>query len=257
MAAASSPSPSQAAARKRLVAQVSDMTDVLRLAAPAHRGFTVASRDDKHDITMATMAVEGYPIHMMKATAAMPCSPAEFMTFLDIDVRPKWDEHFRAGRLLERVNDAVYFKHLLFAAPVPLLNSRDFEVCVSEVMMPDGTAVLKAVSSSADALFLPTPARRVTRGEIKLSGFVIRPVPAAPGSAKVTCVVTYIALIHPMGAIPAVLVNMLVGKQTKALRNLQSYIATHELSPQQREAARLTSAARRHHPGGANLTSKL
>ena len=46
----------------------------------------------------------------------------------------------------------------------------------------------------------------------------------------VGCKVIYIALVQPMGRIPTMLVNLVVGKQTSGLKLLQRFIARHPLT---------------------------
>jgi hypothetical protein len=60
--------------------------------------------------------------------------------------------------------------------------------------------------------------------------------------------VVYIALVQPMGRIPPLLVNLVIGKQTSGLKYLQKFIAKHPLSvlPRSKDAG-----------GGRKPASKL
>ena len=275
--------PAGAAVAESLMRVVADNNDILRLAQPEHPGFTVASRDDRARITMLTMPVPGCPIVMMKARAVMPCSPDEFLRYLDFDVRQRWDDHFRTGRVVKAMalpppaapqdgpangagagvggdeagDRTVLFKYMAFTSPLPVLRNRDFELAVAEEIHADGTAVLKAVSTPVGFLVPPPPPERAlratrmmktmlssvkggggavredpsmyVRGHIQLSGFVARPAP--PEGGKPCCEVTYIALVNPMGNIPPMFVNAIIGKQTTALKSLQTFIAANQLPP--------------------------
>ncbi|CAJ1026747.1 hypothetical protein Q4I32_004332 [Leishmania shawi] len=44
------------------------------------------------------------------------------------------------------------------------------------------------------------------------------------------CVVEYVGLIHPMGMLPAVMVNMVISAQLNAMRKMQAFITQHPIS---------------------------
>ncbi|CAJ1989229.1 hypothetical protein conserved [Leishmania donovani] len=44
------------------------------------------------------------------------------------------------------------------------------------------------------------------------------------------CVVEYVGLVHPMGLLPAVLVNMIISAQLNAMRKMQAFITQHPMS---------------------------
>ncbi|CBZ27480.1 conserved hypothetical protein [Leishmania mexicana MHOM/GT/2001/U1103] len=44
------------------------------------------------------------------------------------------------------------------------------------------------------------------------------------------CVVEYVGLVHPMGLLPAVLVNMIISAQLNAMRKMQAFIMQHPMS---------------------------
>lgn len=297
------------------VRRACDFSDVWDLAmnTPAHQGFKLSSSDEVHRITMHTKRVPDSPIHLMKASAVMPCEPRAFLRYLDMDVRSLWDEHFLEGVVLhdamtnadmdkvpppkypssrttktrkEKVDMEhitagsaqvtsngssrdggfgvgddddekdqremqsasggqgsgsggtidgkgqvhVQGKHIAFASPIPLLLHRDFELIIAEWLRPDGVAVLKAISPPTGTL---VPVRSdYVRGVVQISGFVA--VPCRYYEPRLRrkvdgCRVTYVALVHPMGLIPPLVVNIVVGKQTSTLVRLQDFIATNPL----------------------------
>ncbi len=127
----------------------------------------------------------------------------------------------------------LQLKHVGFLSPVPLLTDRDFELVVAESYDERrNIAVLKALSLPIGAIY-PVKSSKYVRGLITLSGFIVSPVKYVdPVMDKEIsgCSVTYIALVHPMGLIPAALVNIVVGKQTAGLLQLQTFMRRNPIA---------------------------
>ena len=249
------PRPVTADDRGKIFATVRDHSDVLALAAPDHPGFTEASADANAGIHMSTMAVKSCPVHMMKARAVMPCASRDFLEYLELDARARWDDHYIRGHVHEQIDAQTQLKYMSFKAPLPILRNRDFEIAVCE-RWDDATqtAVLKAVSPPEGMICPADPAGTTVRGSILLSGFIVKPVqdltslPKAIAGAKEACEVTYIALVHPRGRLPPAFVNLVIGKQTSTLRVLQRFI---------RENPKIHEKRGRRHPGTAGPARPL
>jgi hypothetical protein len=54
--------------------------------------------------------------------------------------------------------------------------------------------------------------------------------PPPPPSPPSYCVLEYVGLVHPMGLLPAVLVNIVISAQLNAIRKMQAFIAGHPMS---------------------------
>lgn len=245
------PATSAEEAKEKLLARVKDVSDVLDLARTNHLGFTVASQDADAGIVMSTMPVDSCPVNMMKARAFMPCSSDAFLKYLEFDVRRRWDDHFSHGHVVQTIDDQTQLKYMSFHSPIPFLAARDFELVVHETYdAATKTSILKAISTPEGQLVpLPGASKKVVRGAILLSGFVVRPVergmePPLLQGAAACCEVTYIALVHPRGWIPPAFVNMVIGKQTSALRALQSFIGKNPVPP---------TSSRGHNPTDSQL----
>ena len=137
----------------------------------------------------------------------------------------------------------LHLKHVGFLSPVPLLTDRDFELVVAESYDDQtGIAILKALSPPIGSTFPSTG--KYVRGVISLSGFIVKPVRYVDPVLRKDingCNVTYIALVHPMGLIPAALVNIVVGKQTAGLLQLQAFMRqnpVHTLPPRTEKLAK-------------------
>ncbi|GET88995.1 hypothetical protein, conserved [Leishmania tarentolae] len=53
---------------------------------------------------------------------------------------------------------------------------------------------------------------------------------AGAAALRQYCVVEYVGLVHPMGLLPGVLVNMIISAQLNAMRKMQAFIALHPMS---------------------------
>lgn len=242
-----------------------DFSDVTALAGSSE-GFKLVSRDSVNGIDMFTRPVASSPVHMMRASVVMPCRAEHFLRYLELDMRAHWDEHFISGQVLRDVtphalrpknnnndssnsvsrnsnNDSsgnsdtatrgdfvkVSMKHIAFLSPIPLLQNRDFELVVAE-RVANGVATLKAISPPVG--HVRPRARGFVRGVIPLSGFVAVPFrfwDPVRGAECDGCRVTYVALVHPMGLVPPMLVNAVVGKQTSGLVQLQAFVRNHPI----------------------------
>jgi len=198
-----------------------DYADLLHFAEPQSPGFSIILQRD--GVTLASKAVEGYPIHMTKGYMEMPCTPLQFMLCLSPDVRGAWDELFIEGTTLQTKcgpRGTADHRYMAFRSPSPLLSPRDFEVFTSELTAANGTALVRTVS-------VPAAQQRVgasqsyVRGEVTLAGFV-----AVPKGVK-GCRVTYVALVDPKGWVPPVLLNMLQSRQLESMIKLRNYAAKH------------------------------
>jgi hypothetical protein len=252
--------------QEQWITKACSFQDVIDLAR-SREGFRLASSDDKHQIRMFTKAVPESPIQLMKASTVMPCTPRDFLRYLDMDVRSLWDEHFVEGVVVrELTREAppqqqhstslatgastsaasscvcrsgggkvkVQLKHIGFLSPIPFLQNRDFELVIAERYCPEcKVAVLKAFSPPAVGAVVPLRPLEYVRGIVGISGFLAEPLryrePRFQHAEVDGCRVTYIALVHPMGLIPPFLVNQVVGKQTSAMVLLQDFIASNSL----------------------------
>ena len=163
----------------------------------------------------------------------------------------------------------VAIHYLETRSPVPFVQDRDFELVVAEEVRADGTAYSKALSTPFGYHMPLDPQQsRYVRAVVLLSGMVARTLEAAvveevlppmlkrhrasqlmnakskssvkgtthtppsPPSPPPTeyCVLEYIGLVHPMGMLPAVLVNVVISAQLNAMRKMQAFIAQHPMS---------------------------
>jgi hypothetical protein len=139
----------------------------------------------------------------------------------------------------------LQLKHVGFLTPVPLLADRDFELVVAESFdEQSGVAILKALSPPVGSVYAAN-SNKYVRGVISLSGFIVTPVRYVDpvlGRDVSGCSVTYIALVHPMGMIPSALVNIVVGKQTAGLQQLQTFMRQNPIATLPPKAAELATS---------------
>lgn len=166
----------------------------------------------------------------------------------------------------------VAIHYLETKSPVPFIQDRDFELVVSEEVREDGSAYMKAFSTPLGySMPLDPRQSRYVRGVVLLSGVVARPfvVSDSAGAALLPpslqglyrsgggplqcCTLEYIGLVHPMGMIPAVFVNVVISAQLTLMQKLQAFIATHPM-----ERLRCSSSAALSTPsGGTGLLSTV
>ncbi|KAH9597256.1 START domain [Trypanosoma melophagium] len=238
-----------------------DFTDVERilLATAEESGFRCITQDTTCDITLYSRPVENCPVHLMRAEAFLPCPPTQVLAYLDVPTRREWDDHIaelRSLRTLQRPRSLVKesnsdmkdvvgetehrlrvlqpgqrrvaLHYMAIRSPIPLVQNRDFELVVSEEVRRDGTAWVKAFSTPLGYIEPLDPKQsKYVRGLMLFSGVLAKPMINAEGQEK--CRLSYVALVHPMGLIPSVLVNMVLGAQLSALRKLQKFISLHPL----------------------------
>ena len=183
-----------------LAAAALDFSDVLYYSSPeACGGFKRVAEERRRSISVFSRAMQCSPINMMRATVVMPCSPAEFVRYMEPDARVLWDEHYKYGRLIRRVKplpppsasasaagpspstasapataaggdqqvgDYPQLKIFEFNSPVPsLVRARDFEMVMSQRVNPaDGTALVKGFSTPKGYL-LPLQYKRGSEAE--------------------------------------------------------------------------------------------
>lgn len=154
--------------------------------------------------------------------------------------------------------------YLAVKSPVMLVQDRDFELCVREEILSDGTAIMKAFSlPMGQAVPLDPSQTRYVRGLVLLSGLVALPLtvtafnvnevlpPALREGAKAQlrhaasgsityAYLDYFGLVHPMGLLPPMFANMVIHAQTSTLKRLQEFlmqararghVAAQDLSP--------------------------
>ncbi|RNF26129.1 uncharacterized protein Tco025E_01612 [Trypanosoma conorhini] len=227
----------------------------LLLAGAGETGFKLIAQDAACGISLHSRPVEECPMHLMRAEVGLPCRPAEVLAYLNVSTRRRWDRHIAelsAVRTLPRpgrdaVDAAVVdvdsvtelqllpgqrrvaLYYMAVRTPIPLVQNRDFELVVAEEVRRDGTVWVKAFSTPLGYVEPLDPRQSVyVRALMLFSGILARPVPNSKGNTE--CHVSYVALVHPMGLIPSVVVNLVLGAQLSALRRLQRFIRRHPLS---------------------------
>ncbi|EKF39523.1 hypothetical protein MOQ_000242 [Trypanosoma cruzi marinkellei] len=231
----------------------SDVEQLLLADAPA-TGFKLIAQDEECGISLHSRPVEDCPMHLMRAEVELPCRPAEVLAYLNVSTRRRWDDYIaelRSVRILPRpdglLGDSnvvdvdsvaelqlqpgqrrVALYYMAIHTPILLVQNRDFEMVVAEEVRRDGTVWVKAFSTPFGYVEPLDPRQsKYVRGLMLFSGILARPVINDKG--KMESHVSYVALVHPMGLVPSVLVNVVLGAQLNALKRLQRFILQHPL----------------------------
>lgn len=153
------------------------------------------------------------------------CSPEILRLFIvQIDQRSYWDPTFLQGTYNVEVSPAVRIMTHSYDAPFPV-SPRDFVTIGAERLEEDGTLIAGVQSIVREDL----PERRgYVRGELRSSGFVIKPIPPEPGIDYPRCAVYYLATVDVKGWLPTWVVNLVNAQQPlniNALRDLISKVS--------------------------------
>ncbi|CAD2219835.1 hypothetical protein ADEAN_000734800 [Angomonas deanei] len=163
----------------------------------------------------------------------------------------------------QRGQRRVALHYLGVRSPVAFVQRRDLEMVVAEEVRQDGTAYMKAFSAPLGyAMPLDPEQSRYVRAVLFLSAVVARPVqPSATDAtvlvdgrpipprlrgARSLCAVEYLGLLHPMGMIPPVIVNMVITAQVDTLRRLQLHMLSEEGKKAQRKASSTSDQTKDH-----------
>ncbi|KAF8287158.1 hypothetical protein TcBrA4_0009980 [Trypanosoma cruzi] len=253
-----------------------DVERLLLADAPA-TGFKLIAQDEDCGISLHSRPVEDCPMHLMRAEVELPCRPAEVLAYLNVSTRRRWDDYIaelRSVRILPRpggvLGDSnvvdvdsvaelqlrpgqrrVALYYMAIHTPILLVQNRDFEMVVAEEVRHDGTVWVKAFSTPLGYVEPLDPRQsKYVRALMLFSGILARPVINARGNMESH--VSYVALVHPMGLVPSVLVNVVLGAQLNALKRLQRFIQQHPLSTLATEMAGKNSE----HRSGAEYSGK-
>lgn len=175
--------------------------------------FRKIAEDAHTGVRLYSTPVEHCPIHLMRATAIMPCAPRTILQYMENEVRPKWDRSIDQSRILRELRPPpaaaemqtmtaalrttprpstappaepfafrpgqrrVALHYLGVRSPVFLVQDRDLELVVAEEVREDGSVFMKAFSPPMGYARPLDPAQqRYVRAVLLLSGVIARPV---------------------------------------------------------------------------------
>ncbi|KAL0093496.1 hypothetical protein F4703DRAFT_1730878, partial [Phycomyces blakesleeanus] len=103
--------------------------------------------------------------------------------FYVIGMRKLWDENFEEGRLVENLNETTSLTYESYRANSGTSKNRDVSLVEKIECSSDGVIIF--VCTSVDTPSIPKVAGR-TRDQVKLQGWVLKPLQTSPPSTKVT-----------------------------------------------------------------------
>ncbi len=175
-------------------------------------------------------APPGQEINFSKGIGIIPGSPETVRcVFAAASIRPKWDEMYDKGQVLETLDMNTVISYASFKAPWPV-SGRDFCSIGRSVLLPDGS-ILVYYSNFEDPR-APTN-KKLVRGELIYSALWIKPVPGQPNKSEVV----YAIGTNPKGSIPVSLVNAANIKQPLCVAKIGKLIATDKATVAQAIAA--------------------
>jgi hypothetical protein len=168
----------------------------------------------KHDPGSPQILIKG--VSPVKAKASdifeLFSDPAKFQESMKII-----DPMFIAGKVME-VPDAHHVEiHAQFKAP-PGITNRDFCYEAMHAMVDAKTAFCIGASIKRPDCPPSTQTWKWVRGEIKVSGYLVRNTENGDG-----CVLTYIVQVDPSGWVPTWVVNLVAGDQADNVTRIARY----------------------------------
>ncbi|RLO03057.1 hypothetical protein DYB28_013349, partial [Aphanomyces astaci] len=191
---------------------------------------TSSSRRDS-TVSFSTGKVPGYSVRAVKATGQVACSAVHLANKLKDPVRLReYDMTILSSRVVEEV-DMPSFTTIQFWQGVPLFpaTAREFCVLTAERRLPQGVIVLAARSIEHPAV---PPNAAYVRGEIYITGFILRPTSAS------TCTVTALRHVNLHGA-AAPLVRRKAEDMAAVVQHLQRLYGTHAVKTKQWQVLRM------------------
>ena len=139
--------------------------------------------------------------------------------FASAEARPKWDEMYGDGRVVERVDANTVISWAYFTAPWPV-SSRDFCSLGRSVVRPDGSIFV--YSGNWDHPDAPKQ-KKFVRGRLLYNSLLLRPVDGQPNATDVI----YAIGTDPCGSLPKSLVNAANIKQPLCISKIGKLIASN------------------------------
>lgn len=171
---------------------------------------------------------ESSPVFYMKGVTVIAKKPEDVARLVwETNNRKKFDELFISADEVQHINDTppTAIEHTCFKAPNIMISNRDFCSARSLREIEDG---IWAICARAVTHPNCPEQKGFVRGELKTSGYVLRPM---DGGAKTYA--QYVVCVDPHGSIPTFVVNLVGTKQPLSLGKLRHFIESEQQQQQQ------------------------
>lgn len=189
---------------------------LLALMPAAHADdWTLARRDDAHDIRVYLRPTPGSSYKRFYATTRVPARLGSVVTVLsDVPAQPEWVTRQISARLLRREANREAWVHAVFRAPYPFVER---EAVLHSVLRQDKSGVVEIVTRAEPGV-LPANPRRVRLHDMHS---VWRLTPEKNGMVKIELW----GEGNPGGYVPHLLFNYNLAEQPlQTLRNLRQML---------------------------------
>ncbi|KAL6046317.1 START domain containing protein [Balamuthia mandrillaris] len=160
------------------------------------------------------------PVRCFRGTGIVNATPEVLRLHLvQMDLRRHWDPMFLGANFSLEVTPSIRVTYYKFKAPWPVTN-RDFVVIAGETLDDDGVFV--SVVNSIETPDIPEQEGFV-RGELRCSGFVIKPLPNGP-KGEPRSQLTYLVQLNPMGWIPGWVNNLVNQEQPLCIDSIRKAV---------------------------------
>jgi hypothetical protein len=171
---------------------------------------------EEDGVTVYMKAEEGSELKYCKGTGTIAGTPEQVRcVFAAGNTRPKWDDMYDVGRVLERIDPNTVISYAAFKAPWPV-TARDFCSIGRSIALEDGSIFVYYANYEHPAAPL---SKKHVRGRLVFSSLLIRPAEDSQSH------VTYCVGSDPCGSIPISLINAANIKQPLCVARIGKLIA--------------------------------
>lgn len=162
--------------------------------------------DKKEGITLSYKKHEDNNVYLRKGTFEVDVSAKEFVDYVKgIDTMHAWDPTLCHSHYIERLDDNMDIFYLVYDFGVPFVSCRDFVLLEVRKEMEEGGYEICTISISNELVdelaCKKSLEKKCVRGEILLSGWIIKPL------SFNRCEATFVIQVDCKGSLPKSIIN--------------------------------------------------
>jgi hypothetical protein len=197
---------------------INDGYAVMRKECETEEGWTFCK--ETNGVKIWSKDIPDDPVRCFRGSGVVNATPEVLRLHLvQMDLRHHWDPMFLGATFNLEITPSLRVAYYKFKAPWPV-TSRDFVVLAGETLDDDG--LFLSVVNSIEIPELPEQEGFV-RGQLRCSGFVIRPLPNGPNGQPRSQLI-YLVQLNPMGWIPGWVNNLVNQEQPLCIDSIRKAI---------------------------------
>jgi len=168
--------------------------------------WTHQQTDKKEGITLSYKKHKSESVYLRRGTCKVDVSAKEFADYVKgIDTMQEWDSTLCHSHYIERLENNMDIFYLVYDFGVPLVSCRDFVLLEIRKEIEKGGYQICTVSISDELVdelaCRKSREKRCVRGEILLSGWIVKPL------TDNSCEATFIIQVDCKGSLPKSVIN--------------------------------------------------